>query len=96
MSQSIRYSVTSLPGQNNTANLAVDSTGYYRCILGGFNMCNNSGVYYPLLDSVKKLFEVGGIVRRRLDNGLCKGEYGHPQVEGLPYHVAMARLDKVY
>ena len=91
-SQIAKYAAVSMPGVNSSNKLIPDSTGYRRCILGGFNLENHSGVYYPLLPSVKALFETGGIVRRRLDTGLCKGEYGHPKIQGMALESALQSL----
>ena len=92
MAEIARYACTSLPGLNSANKLKPDATGYYKCILGGFNMSNHSGVNYPLLPSVKALFGEGGIVRRRLDAGLCKGEYGHPKLDGMALNDILKRL----
>ncbi len=95
MNSIVKYTASTLPGVNPVSNLEADNNGYYKCILGGFNLSNHSGIYYPLLPSVKQLFDVGGIVRRRLDSGLCRGEYGHPNVSGLPLEQALQRLMKI-
>lgn len=87
-----RYSALALPGYNNSSKLNPDQNGYRKCILGGFNLYNHSGEYYPLTESVKGLFETGGIVRRRLDSGLCRGEYGHPKIQGMCLEAALNRL----
>lgn len=91
----VKYTANTLSGVNPVKELKFDTNGYYRCVLGGFNLSNHSGAYYPLLPEVKALFEKGGIVRRRLDAGLCRGEYGHPNVSGLPLEQALQRLMKI-
>lgn len=86
------YSCMSVPGLNKVEKMRSDKNGYYRVVLGGFNLCNQQGVPYPLTDSVKALFDVGGVVRRRLDSGMCKGEYDHPKLDGLNHEQALRRL----
>lgn len=89
--QSIKYNATAyINGVKEK--LEVDANGYYKCILGAFNLSNYHGQHYPLLPSVKALFEVGGVVRRRIDSGLCKGEYKHPDVSGLTMEQAIRRI----
>jgi len=40
------------------------------------------------------LFEEGGIVRRRIDGGFCRGEYGHPDISNMKLPELIARLLK--
>ncbi len=77
----VKYSCVLLNGTNKKGLLRKDESGYYECALGAFNTYNSQDQYYPLLDSVKAMFEPGGSLRRRLDSGLCKGEMGHPSPE---------------
>jgi hypothetical protein len=65
-------------GTDKKRKLKVDANGYYECTLGAFNIYNSSGEYYPALESVKEMFSPGGSLRRRLDNGTCRGELDHP------------------
>jgi len=92
MSKVASYGCVSIPGLNQVKKMKVDANGYYECILGGFNTENQSGLHYPLTPSVKALYAKGGIVRRRLDEGLCRGEYDHPSLEGLNNGQIMNRL----
>lgn len=55
-----------------------DSDGYYRIVLGGFNVNNFSGDFYPADERVKKLFEPNSALMRRVANGQLRGEYKHP------------------
>jgi hypothetical protein len=87
-----KYSAVAMPGINKAGKTKPDDTGYYRYVVGAFNTDNYSGTPYPLLPSVEALFSEGGIVRRRLDSGLCKGEYGHPKIEGMSLEQALRRL----
>ena len=72
------YGVTVVRGVQKSKTLKQDTNGYYECVLGAFNVYNSEGKYYPLMPNVKKMFEAGGSLRRRLDNGQCRGEYEHP------------------
>ena len=89
------YGATSLPGLNKMDKIKPDSAGYRNIVLGGFNLENSSGVPYPLTDSVRSLFAVGGIVRRRLDKGLCRGEYAHPDISNMSNSEAIRRLARI-
>ena len=95
MTQYAKYSAIAMPGVNQAGKLKPDNTGYYKYVLGAFNTDNYSGTSYPLLPSVEALFSEGGIVRRRLDSGLCKGEYGHPKIEGMSLKTALRRLSVI-
>lgn len=75
---SVKYSCTLVHGSGKAGRLRKDEKGYYECTLGAFNVYNSAGQYYPLMDSVKKMFEPDGSLRRRLERGLCRGEMDHP------------------
>jgi len=87
-----QYNSIYTPGINKSNELKKDETGYRRIILGAFNVDNSSGIHYPLTEKVKMLFEPGGSVRRRLDNGLCRSEMGHPDVSRMPTEDALRRI----
>lgn len=86
------YSAMYIPGLNKVAKMQPDDAGYYRCILGGFNLANQSGLRYPFSSGIKAMFDTGGIVRRRLDTGQLRGEYMHPDLEGMGLEQIMRRL----
>ena len=86
------YNCMCLPGVNSIEKMKADDNGYYRTILGGFNLNNAHGVYYPLTDVVKALFAPGGKVRKRLDEGICRGEYDHPKLDGMKFEDILYRL----
>lgn len=92
MSTIATYNCVAYPGANAVEKMKADDSGYYRIILGGFNLCNAHGVYYPLTDVVKSMFATGGVVRRRLDAGICKGEYDHPKLDGMTFEGMLYRL----
>jgi hypothetical protein len=80
------------PGINITEKIKPDNTGYYKFVLGAFNVINSRGEEYIFTNRVKALFEKGGIIRRRLDKGECRGEYGHPDLTGMSQESALARV----
>ena len=95
MSKIAKYSAIALPGLNQMAKIKPDDGGYFPIILGGFNISNHGGVFYPLVESVKRMFDTGGIFRRRLDSGLLRGEFGHPDVSKMSLPDALNRLARV-
>lgn len=92
MSSLATYSCASLPGMNQVSKMKADANGYYRVILGGFNLANQSGIPYPLTDSVKALYAKGSVIRRRMETGLCKGEIDHPKLFGMSQEQIIHRL----
>ena len=86
------YSCTCMPGISKVSKMKPNEKGYYRHILGGFNLSNESGVYYPMTDTVKKLFEETGLIRRRIEKGMLRSESGHPDLTGLSHVDALKRL----
>ena len=86
------YGAVALPGLNATKTLTPDDNGYYPCVLGGFDMASHAGVYYAFTNEVKKLFEPGGLVYRRLERQLMKGEIQHPSLEGMNLDQILKRL----
>lgn len=96
MSQIIgNYSVTTFPGKNKLDKIPKDENGYHRIILGGFNLANESGIYYPLTNQVKSLFEKDSSILRKLKKGQCFSEVGHPNILNMPEHIALQRLQQV-
>lgn len=76
--QSVTFGCSALVGLNKQGVLKPDDKGYYELTVGGFNIHNKAGAYYPLGDA-KKLFEESGALMRRLKAGVLRGEYGHPR-----------------
>lgn len=92
MAEIANYTSIYQPNLNKAKELKTDEGGYRRIILGAFNIDNSIGIHYPLTEKVKKLFEPGGSVRRRLDTGLCKSEMGHPDVSKMQLEDALRRI----
>lgn len=95
MNRIASYSCVSTPGVNQVSKMQPDEDGYYKCIVGAFNCENSSGIPYPLTESVRSLFAEGGIVRRRLDKGVCRGEYAHPDINNMQPPDIIRRLAKI-
>lgn len=72
------YQCTALAGSNKKGVLKPDEDGYYTLVVGGLNGFNSGGAYYPL-GPAKAQFEESGPLMRRIANGNCKGEAGHPK-----------------
>lgn len=72
------YQCTALLGINKKGVLKADEDGYYTVVVGALNAFNSSGAYYPLAPA-KALFEDSSGFMRRVKNGNCKGECGHPK-----------------
>lgn len=86
------YACTAFPGLNKLDKIKPDQNGYRRQIMGGFNLENESGIGYPLTQAVKNLFENTGLMRARINKGMCYGEDGHPKIVGLSNQQAVQRL----
>jgi len=79
MSNSVRFSCTSLAGSNKVGNLKRDANGYYEMVVGALNVFNSAGQYY-VYEQAKELFESSSQLMRRVSRGALRGEYGHPKM----------------
>ena len=77
-SNSASYTCTALVGTNKAGVLTPDSDGYYEMVVGGLDAFNSNGAHYPL-GPAKHLFESSSSFMRRVAEGNCKGEAGHPK-----------------
>lgn len=94
-SQSLRYNCTALLGTNKAGILKPDKEGYYEITVGGFNVHNFGGKHWPLGDAAK-LFATGSSLRRRIDDGVVRAEYGHPRREGMSAEQFYERLNEIH
>lgn len=78
MQQRAAYSCTALVGTNKAGKLTPDENGYYTLVLGALDVFNSVGAFYPL-GTAKHVFEASGPLMRRIANGNCRGEVGHPK-----------------
>jgi len=74
------YSCTALVGSNKAGILKPDEDGYYTIVLGALDVFNSAGSFYPY-ESAKHLFAESSSLMRRIANGACRAEYGHPKKE---------------
>lgn len=74
----IKYSSQALVGTNKTGTLKPDEDGYYTLVVGALDVFNSAGAFYPL-DTAKRLFDSSSNFMRRVKDGNCKGETGHPK-----------------
>lgn len=95
MQQVATYSCTALVGTNKTGALKPDADGYYELVLGALDTFNESGAYYPL-GPAKKVFDTSSSLMRRIANGNCKGECGHPkQLPGQSIRDYLGRIMRI-
>lgn len=78
MGNNIKYTCTALVGVNKTGELKPDSDGYYTLVVGALDSFNSAGAFYPL-EPARALFEESSSFMRRVKDGSCKGECGHPK-----------------
>ena len=93
--QQVSYGCTALLGVNKKGVLKPDAQGYYEITVGGFNVHNYGGAFYPL-GQAKKLFEESGPLMRRIKAGVLRGELGHPRKENLSPNQYFQRLNEIH
>lgn len=94
MSQ-VNFACTALKGTNKSGDLKPDADGYYEVVLGGLNVANGSGAYYPL-KGAESVFQESAPLMRRIASGNCRGEYGHPyRLPGQTPQEYLARCMKI-
>lgn len=92
MTNSIVFNCTALVGSNKAGVLKPDKNGYYDVVLGAFDFKNSAGENYPFT-SAKHLFKSSSSLMRRINNGQCRGELGHPSKEsGMSYRDYIERI----
>lgn len=70
-----------------------DAKGYYLMNAGAFNTHNRNGDFYPLTESVKRLFSSNSKLMRRIDERQLYGEWDHPKPKpGMKYDEWLARV----
>ena len=92
---SVTYNCTALLGTNKAGKLKCDKSGYYKVVLGAFDFKNSVGENYPFR-SAKNLFRSSSSLMRRVENGKCRGELGHPmRLPGMEYRDYMERVLRI-
>ncbi len=61
------------------AKLKRDEEGFYKVILGTFNVFNSVGEYYQATEAVKRIFDKSGSFLRRMRGNYLTIEQGHPE-----------------
>lgn len=74
------FACTALLGTTKVGKLTPDENGYYDLILGALEFDNSYGAQYSLR-SAQELFKASSSLVRRMNNGYCKSECGHPKRE---------------
>lgn len=80
MANSVTYSCSALVGVNKAGTLKADENGYREVVLGALNVFNSAGERY-VFEEAKHLFDSSGMLQRRVEKGVLRGEYGHPKPE---------------
>lgn len=92
---SLKYACTALVGTNKGGVLKPDENGYYRMILGAFNIYNSAGLWYNY-ETSKHIFEKSSSFMRRMSSGNLYSEEDHPQwIEGTPLDTYVARIKRI-
>lgn len=91
----ISYGCTALLGVNKKGVIKPDANGYYEITVGGFNVHNYGGAYYPM-GQAKKLFEESGPLMRRIKAGVLRAELGHPRKENMGPNDYFKRLNEIH
>lgn len=76
----LSFACTALVGATKVGVLKPDENGYYDLILGALDFPNSYGAEYTSM-SAKELFKASSSLIRRINNGYCRSEYGHPKRE---------------
>jgi len=73
---------SSVSSTDKKRSIIKNKEGYYRVTFGKLNTYTDSGIYYRVTD-VDEALGAKSLVGKRIDKGLLRGEYTHPDVEGL-------------
>lgn len=96
MSNQTTYACTALAGTNKAGILKPDTDGYYTVVLGALNYYNSAGAFYPY-ESAKEVFKASSSLMRRIANGACRAEYGHPKkAPGMSMRDFLDRVMQIY
>lgn len=92
----IMFTCTALKGSGKQGKLTPDKNGYYDVPLGALNVFNSGQEYYPYEES-KQLFEKSGLLMRRVEKGVLRGELGHPKrLPGMSMEQFMHRCSSIH
>lgn len=93
--QRASFACTALVGSNKAGILKPTEDGYYTVVLGALNVFNSAGAFYPF-EAAKQLFQESSSLMRRIANGACRGEYGHPRQGAMNTREFMGRVMDIY
>lgn len=96
MSQRAVYASTALANTNKAGVLKPDADGYFTVVLGALDVYNSAGAFYPF-ESAKEVFKASSSLMRRIANGACRAEYGHPKMlPGMSQRDFLSRIMTIY
>jgi len=94
MAAEILFTCTKMNGKKG---IMKNDNGYREIILGGFNIHNATGDFYPMTQELTKIFDSSSHFMRRVNNGQLKGERDHPKMTpGMSERDLMRRAIEVY
>lgn len=79
MSQRVVFECTRLQGTDKKGVVTQNKDGTYTQVVGGLNVHNFHGDYYPY-EEAKKLFTDNSDFMRQVNRGVVRGELGHPHI----------------
>lgn len=89
----ITFSCQTLRGTNKAGTLKASGDGYWTVVLGGFNIHNETGNYYPFNNYLKEIFLKSSSFMRRIERGHLRGERDHPKfLPGMSQQQYFSRL----
>jgi hypothetical protein len=96
MAERVMFNNTILKGINKGGILKPDENGYYDMVLGALGVMNSAGEQYVNTATARSTFEQNGTLMRRINQGLLRGEYGHPDPADSPNFLAFeSRVRKI-
>lgn len=95
--QIARYGCTALAGTNKAGIMRPDEDGYYTFLVGALNINNSAGARYLHDQAAKDIFESSSSFMRRVQNGSCRAEWGHPKrTPGMSNRDFIGRVLQIY
>lgn len=76
----ITFTCQTLRGTNKAGSLKPSGDGYWTVVLGGYNIHNESGNFYPFNNYLKEIFQNSSTFMRRVQRGHLRGERDHPKM----------------
>lgn len=96
MPANISFTCQVLRGTNKEGLLKPDENGYYTVVLGGFNIRNEMGNFYPFNKYLEEIFKNSSTFMRKIEKGQLRGECDHPTPwKGMTEREWFSRLRKI-